>query len=279
MLALASAALFGSMTVALRFALARAPDAEAGALLTIVVALRRHAAVRRRRRARPRRRLAVPARRRARSGRIAAALHPRRPRRGPVADVGDRRHGAALLGRDRARAARRACEGRRDRRRAPDRRRRDRARARAGPAGAREVDRARRSRSPRRSSSPCATTSSGISRCDTDVEPALAAAATLFAGGADGRCLAARHAAPAAERGPRRVRPGRASASASRTCASSRRTTAAASRSSRRSSRPSRSGASALSALLLRRHELVGPRLFAGAALVVAGGILIGVFR
>lgn len=35
----------------------------------------------------------------------------------------------------------------------------------------------------------------------------------------------------------------------------------------------------ALSALLLRRHELVGPRLAGGAALVVAGGILIGVFR
>ena len=34
-----------------------------------------------------------------------------------------------------------------------------------------------------------------------------------------------------------------------------------------------------LSALLLRRHELVGPRLLAGAALVVAGGALIGVFR
>jgi drug/metabolite transporter (DMT)-like permease len=34
-----------------------------------------------------------------------------------------------------------------------------------------------------------------------------------------------------------------------------------------------------LSALLLRRHELVGPRLFAGAALVVAGGALIAVFR
>jgi drug/metabolite transporter (DMT)-like permease len=34
-----------------------------------------------------------------------------------------------------------------------------------------------------------------------------------------------------------------------------------------------------LSALLLRRHELVGPRLFAGAVLVVAGGILIGLFR
>ena len=39
MLALASAALFGSMTVALRFALAREPDAEAGALHTIAAAL------------------------------------------------------------------------------------------------------------------------------------------------------------------------------------------------------------------------------------------------
>ncbi|HSO02724.1 MAG TPA: EamA family transporter, partial [Gaiellaceae bacterium] len=37
-LALASAALFGSMTVALRFALARVADAEAGALLTIAAA-------------------------------------------------------------------------------------------------------------------------------------------------------------------------------------------------------------------------------------------------
>jgi drug/metabolite transporter (DMT)-like permease len=34
-----------------------------------------------------------------------------------------------------------------------------------------------------------------------------------------------------------------------------------------------------LSALFLRRHELVGPRLVAGAALVVAGGALIGAFR
>jgi drug/metabolite transporter (DMT)-like permease len=34
-----------------------------------------------------------------------------------------------------------------------------------------------------------------------------------------------------------------------------------------------------LSALLLRRHELVGPRLVAGAAVVVAGGVLIGTFR
>lgn len=35
----------------------------------------------------------------------------------------------------------------------------------------------------------------------------------------------------------------------------------------------------ALSALFLRRHERVGPRLVTGAALVVAGGVLIGVFR
>ena len=34
-----------------------------------------------------------------------------------------------------------------------------------------------------------------------------------------------------------------------------------------------------LSALLLRRHELVGPRLYAGAALVVMGGALIGILR
>jgi drug/metabolite transporter (DMT)-like permease len=34
-----------------------------------------------------------------------------------------------------------------------------------------------------------------------------------------------------------------------------------------------------LSAIVLRRTELVGPRLLAGAALVVAGGALIGVFR
>lgn len=34
-----------------------------------------------------------------------------------------------------------------------------------------------------------------------------------------------------------------------------------------------------LSALFLRRSELIGPRLFAGAALVVAGSALIGIFR
>ena len=39
LLALASAFLFGSMTVALRYALRRGTDAEAGALLTILVAV------------------------------------------------------------------------------------------------------------------------------------------------------------------------------------------------------------------------------------------------
>ena len=34
-----------------------------------------------------------------------------------------------------------------------------------------------------------------------------------------------------------------------------------------------------LSWLVLRRSELVGPRLFAGAVLVVAGGVLIGIYR
>ncbi len=35
----------------------------------------------------------------------------------------------------------------------------------------------------------------------------------------------------------------------------------------------------ALAAIVLGRSERVGPRLVAGAALVVAGGVLIGVFR
>jgi uncharacterized membrane protein len=34
-----------------------------------------------------------------------------------------------------------------------------------------------------------------------------------------------------------------------------------------------------LSALLLRRSELVGRRLVAGAALIVAGGVVIGIYR
>jgi hypothetical protein len=34
-----------------------------------------------------------------------------------------------------------------------------------------------------------------------------------------------------------------------------------------------------LSALLLRSSELVGRRLVAGAALMVAGGVLIGIYR
>ena len=77
---------------------------------------------------------------------------------------------------------------------------------------------------------------------DTDVEPALAAAATLGAGGADSLPTPLAHPAPTPPPiWPRSCR--RASASGCRTSASSRRTTADGSRSSRRSSRPSRCGA------------------------------------
>ena len=80
---------------------------------------------------------------------------------------------------------------------------------------------------------------------DTGVEPALAVAATLFAGGVTVAAwlLVTRRRLPSRRAGARSFPP--ASASASPTSASSRPTTAAASRSSRRSSRRSRSGASA----------------------------------
>ncbi len=80
---------------------------------------------------------------------------------------------------------------------------------------------------------------------DTDVSPALAALATLGAGGA---CVAAYVLATRRGRvsfGVCRCSCPPGSCSGSRTSACSRPTTAAASRSSRRSSRPSRSGASA----------------------------------
>ena len=244
-LALVSAALFGSMTVALRFALARVPDAEAGALLTILAAfavtlpfvaagdidLGGH--------------VAVPARRRARPGRLAAPLHAR------VRDAGPSRTSvtvgtAPLFSVAIALApARRAGEGGCDRRRAPDRRRRDPARARAGAARAREVDRPRASRSPRPIIFAVRDNLVRHLSLDTDVEPALAGGGDALRRRPDRRRLAARDAAAAAEPGPGRVRPGRASASASPISACSRPTTAAASRSSRRSSRRSRSGASA----------------------------------
>ena len=115
MLALASAALFGAMTVAIRFALARVPDAEAGALLTIVPALA----------------VTLPF---VAAGDVvlegvwpfllAGVLGPGCSQilftlamrdAGAVANVRHGRDGAALLGRDRAGAARRAREGGRDR--------------------------------------------------------------------------------------------------------------------------------------------------------------------
>ena len=111
---------------------------------------------------------------------------------------------------------------------------------------------------------------------DTDVDPALAAIATLAAGGFV--VLVYMLPGGAARLRRRCLRPGRNSRSGFRTSACSRPTTAAASPSSRRSSRRSRSGASPLRRLL-RQRQGCRPHLVAGAALIVAGGVLIGVFR
>ena len=279
MLALASAALFGSMTVALRFALAREPDAEAGAVQTIAAALLVTLPFVAGRRDRPRRDLALPPRRRARaraarssSSRWPCATRARRARRSPSARRrSSRSRSRCVLLDEPAKAGR-------DRRGDPDRHGRDPARARARPARAREVDRPR-----------------------------------LRARG-DDRLRGARQPRPAPvarhrrRAGPRR----RVDALRRRSSPSPCGCSSPGGGSRRRASAPSSPpgvlfGLSyvclfeayyrgrvtvvsplvateslwgvALSALLLRRHELVGPRLFGGAALVVAGGALIGVFR
>ncbi len=113
---------------------------------------------------------------------------------------------------------------------------------------------------------------------DTDVEPALAAAATLFAGGVTVAAwlLVSRRRLPTA--GLRTfVLPG-VCFGLSYLCLFEGyyrgRVTVVSPLVATESL-----WAVALSALLLRRHELVGPRLFGGAALVVAGGALIALFR
>ena len=174
-------------------------------------------------------------------GLLADPLHPLDPRGRRLADVGRGRRrrrssplaiAFAFLDEPRRAAARRS------------------ARSRSSPAGsllAGERDRpdhlrgarARSSRSARRCSSPCATTSSA--RCTPHGEP----------GDGRGRDAARRDVVALAwarrlpsRRELRRARAGRGSCSGSPTSASSRRTSAGRSRSSRRSSRPSRSGAS-----------------------------------
>ena len=113
---------------------------------------------------------------------------------------------------------------------------------------------------------------------DTEVEPALAAAATLFAGGVTVAAwlLVTRRKLPA--RGSRGFVLSGMLFGLSYICLFEAyyrgRVTVVSPLVATESL-----WAVGLSALLLRRHELVGPRLFAGAALVVAGGALIGVFR
>ena len=114
---------------------------------------------------------------------------------------------------------------------------------------------------------------------DTDV-PSMTAGAAMLAASlvvTSSVVLARRHrvAWPARVVG-RWLCPGRSSGSRTSRC--SRRSTAAPCRWSPRSSRRSRCSASLL-ALLLRQTERVGPRLVLGAALVVTGGALIAVFR
>jgi drug/metabolite transporter (DMT)-like permease len=113
---------------------------------------------------------------------------------------------------------------------------------------------------------------------DTDVEPALAAAATLFAGGLTVAVwlLVSRRRLPT--RGFRAFVPAGVLFGLSYLCLFEAYYRGRVSVVSPLVATESLWGV-ALSALLLRRHELVGPRLFAGAALVVVGGILIGVFR
>ena len=113
---------------------------------------------------------------------------------------------------------------------------------------------------------------------DTDVEPALAAAATLFAGGLTVAAwlLVTRRRLPRG--GLAAFVPAGILFGLSYVCLFEAYYRGRVSVVSPLVATESLWGV-ALSALLLRRHELVGPRLFGGAALVVAGGVLIGVFR
>jgi drug/metabolite transporter (DMT)-like permease len=113
---------------------------------------------------------------------------------------------------------------------------------------------------------------------DTDVEPALAAAATLFAGGVTVAAwlLVSRRRLPGG--GFRAFALAGVLFGLSYLCLFEAYYRGRVSVVSPLVATESLWGV-ALSALLLRRHELVGPRLFGGAALVVAGGALIAVFR
>ena len=243
-LALTSAALFGLMTVALRFALVRVADAEVGALLTILTALA----------------VTLPF---AFAGDVdltgiwpfllAGVLGPGISQilfTLAIRDAGPSRT-SVMVGTAPLFAVAIAltlldepANGGRDRRRAPDRRRRDRAGPRARPARAREVDRAR----------VCALRGGRLRGARQHRPPPLARHRRRA--GAGGRVdarrgrrdrlrLAAPHPPAVAHGTAYAPSFRRGSSSGSRTSACSRRTTAAVCRSSLRSSRPSRCGASA----------------------------------
>jgi len=113
---------------------------------------------------------------------------------------------------------------------------------------------------------------------DTEVEPALASAATLFAGGVTVAAwlLVTRRRLPLA--GFRAFAPAGLLFGLSYVCLFEGYYRGRVSVVSPLVATESLWGV-ALAALLLRRHELVGPRLLGGAGLVVAGGILIGILR
>ena len=261
LLALASAACFGAMTVAIRAGLRDGADAMVAALATLMVAFA-VVALALARASRLRGRVEVLPRRPARAGALAAPLH-----RSSVREVGASRtsvtvgHGAAVRARDRVRSARRAGRS------VPlilgaarDRRRRGRCSRRSGTGpshlrAARALLRARGGGALRRA---------GQHR----PRPARARKPRDRRRGDDARRRARR-----ARDLTRRVPTGRELAgsrlrgcsSASRTSACSRRTSTAACRSSRRSSRPSRSGASAWPRSSSAAREGVGRRVVLGA--------------
>jgi drug/metabolite transporter (DMT)-like permease len=113
---------------------------------------------------------------------------------------------------------------------------------------------------------------------DTDVEPGLAAAATLAAGGAVVAAYLAVTRTPVARRELLAFVPSGLLFGLSYVCLFEAYYRGRVTVVSPLVATESLWGVT-LSALLLRRHELVGPRLFAGAALVVFGGMLIGAVR
>jgi drug/metabolite transporter (DMT)-like permease len=113
---------------------------------------------------------------------------------------------------------------------------------------------------------------------DTDVEPGLAAAATLAAGGAVVAAYLAVTSTPVARRDLLAFVPSGLLFGLSYVCLFEAYYRGRVTVVSPLVATESLWGVT-LSALLLRRHELVGPRLFAGAALVVFGGMLIGAVR